>query len=118
MIWGVTMSHRSRWEYFRAVYGRYRQADLRLKQAMLNEFCANTGYNRKYAIRLLNGPPPDRVKLRRRRQRSPSYGSTVVSVLAAVWQAAGYPWSIRLQALLPLWMPWVRKHFAVSATGE
>ena len=23
---------------------------------MLDEFCSNTGYNRKYAIRLLNGP--------------------------------------------------------------
>ncbi len=50
------MSHRSRWEYFRAIYARYRQADRQLKQVILNEFCANTGYNRKYAIRLLNGP--------------------------------------------------------------
>ena len=25
---------------------------------MLNEFCLNTGYHRKYAIRLLNGAPP------------------------------------------------------------
>ena len=31
---------------------------------------------------------------------------------------AGYPWSIRLKALLPLWMPWVRKRFAVSAQVE
>jgi hypothetical protein len=43
------MSRRSRWEYFRTVYARYRQADRRLKQAMLNEFCAYAGYNRKYA---------------------------------------------------------------------
>jgi hypothetical protein len=112
------MSRRSRWEYFRAVYARYRQADRRLKQAMLNEFCANTGYNRKYAIRLLTGPPPERVQPRLPRHRSPRYGSTVVSVLAAVWQAAGYPWSVRLKALLPLWMPWVRKRFALSAPVE
>ena len=78
MIWGVVMSHRSRWEYFRAVYARYRQADRGLKQTMLNEFCANTGYNRKYAIRLLTGPPPERVQPRLRRHRSPRYGSTVV----------------------------------------
>jgi hypothetical protein len=45
------MSHRSRWEYLRAIYARYRQADRRLKQMIVNEFCANTGYNRKYAIR-------------------------------------------------------------------
>jgi len=114
------MSHRSRWEYFRAIYARYRQADRKLKQVILNEFCANTGYHRKYAIRLLNGPPPGRARpgRGRGRSRSPSYGSAVVSVLQAVWEAAGYPWSVRLKALLPLWMPWVKKRFGVSAEVE
>ena len=27
-----------------------------------------------------------------------------------IWEAAGYPWSVRL---LPLWMPWIRKHYRV-----
>ena len=109
------MSHRSRWEYFRAIYGRYRQADGKLKRVILNEFCANTGYHRKYAIRLLNGPPPSRARQNRRRPRSPSYGPAVVSVLAAMWEAAGYPWSVRLKALLPLWMPWVKRRAAGSS---
>jgi hypothetical protein len=102
------MSHRSRWEYFRAIYARYRQADRKLKQVILNEFCAKTRYHRKYAIRLLNGPPPGRTLPGRvrRQSRSPSYGTTVVSsVLQGVWEAAGYPWSVRLKVLLPLWMP-------------
>lgn len=54
------MSRNSRWEYFRAVYARYHQAERRGKQLIWDEFCANTGYNRKYALRLLNGPPPER----------------------------------------------------------
>jgi hypothetical protein len=114
------MSHRSRWEYFRAIYARYRQADRKLKQVILNEFCANTGYHRKYAIRLLNGPPPGRARPGRvrRRSRSPRYGTTALSVLAAVWEAAGYPWSVRLKALVPRWMPWVKKRFRVSAEVE
>jgi len=114
------MSHRSRWEYFRAIYARYRLADRKLKQVILNEFCANTGYHRKYAIRLLNGPPPGRTQPGRvrGRSRSPSYGSAVVSVLQAVWEAAGYPWSVRLKALVPLWMPWVKKRFRVSGEVE
>jgi hypothetical protein len=29
---------------------------------MLNEFCQVCGYNRKYAIRLLNGPAPQNSK--------------------------------------------------------
>jgi hypothetical protein len=112
------MRHRSRWEYFRAIYARYRQADRRLKQVIWNEFCANTGYHRKYAIRLLNGPPPERRKPRLHRRRSPRYGPAVISVLATVWEAASYPWSVRLKALVPLWMPWLRKHLRPSAEVE
>lgn len=41
-----------------------------------------------------------------------------MSVLQAVWEAAGYPWSVRLKALLPLWTPWVRERFRVSAEVE
>ena len=54
------MGSKARWEYFRAIYERYRKAERKAKQAMLNEFCSNTGYHRKDAIRLLNGPPPGR----------------------------------------------------------
>ena len=41
-----------------------------------------------------------------------------MSLLAAVWEAAGYPWSVRLQALLPLWMLWVRRRFRVPEEVE
>ena len=60
------LGHKAKWEYFRAVYERYRNAGREAKQVMLNEFCLNTGYNRKYAIRLLNGPPPGKQAERRR----------------------------------------------------
>ena len=52
------MSNKARWEYFRAIYGRYQKGDRKARQAILNEFCLNTGYHRKYAIRLLNGASP------------------------------------------------------------
>ena len=32
--------------------------DRKAREAILNEFCLNTGYHRKYAIRLLNGASP------------------------------------------------------------
>jgi hypothetical protein len=38
----------------------------------------------------------------------------VISLLAAIWQAAGYPWSVRLKALLPLWLPWTAKRFHLN----
>jgi len=112
------MSHASRWEYFRAVYARYQRADRKSKHVMLDEFCANTDYHRKYALRLLNGPPPERKRPRVCRAPAPRYSAGVIAVLGAVWEAAGYPWSVLLKALLPLWMPWVRKRFQLKPGME
>ncbi len=40
-------------------------------------------------------------------------------MLTSVWEAAaGYPWSVRLKALLPAWMPWIRKRFKLSPEIE
>jgi hypothetical protein len=82
---------------------------------MLDEFCATTGYQRKYALRLLNGPPPGPERPRRRR-RPVTYGLAVIQALTAIWEAAGYPWSVRLKALIPLWLPWARRRLRLSAT--
>jgi hypothetical protein len=112
------LGHEARWEYFRVMYERYRKADSKSRPRMLDEFCLTAGYNRKYAIRLLNGPPPGRERVRRPRGRKPGYGKQVVSILAAVWEAAGYPWSVRLKALLPSWMPWIRKHYRMDQETE
>ena len=100
------------------MYERYRQAGRAAKQVMLNEFCMTTGYNRKYAIRVLNGPPPRKRAERRPRGRRPRYGPQVLSFLGPVWEAAGYPGWVRLKALLPSWMPWIRKRYRVSPGME
>jgi len=112
------VGHQTKWEYLRAIYERYRQAGHRVKHVILNEFCLNTGYHRKYAIRLLNGPPPGKQPVGRARRRALRYGQETLSILTAVWEAAGYPWSVRLKALLPIWMPWMRKRFRLSAATE
>lgn len=112
------MGHKARWEYFRAVYGRYHQADSTGKRAMLNEFCLNTRYHRKYAIRLLNGPPPGPAAPRRARRRRPHYSRQVLSIVESIWEAAGYPWSVRLKALLPSWLPWIRKRYRLTPQLE
>ena len=112
------MGNKGRWELLRAIYDRYRNAGRKEKRVILSEFCANTGYHRKYAIRLLSGPRPGRWKSEPRRGRGVSYSQEVVALLTAVWEAAGYPWSVRLKALLPLWMPWIRKRFRVRPEME
>ena len=111
------MSRKSKWEYFKAIYSRYRQVSKATRQQILDEFCQVCAYNRKYAIRLLNGPPPHKPK-QQVKVRTPLYGPQVISILAAIWQAAGYPWSVRLKALLPLWLPWARKRFHLKPTLE
>jgi hypothetical protein len=114
----VDLGHAARWEYFRVIFERYRQVESKAKKGMLNEFCLNTGYHRKYAIRLLNGPPPGKGKETRPRGRKPRYSAAVVTLLGAVWEAAGYPWSVRLKAILPSWMPWIRQRYRPSAETE
>jgi transposase InsO family protein len=112
------LGNKGRWEYLRAIYERYQKAGRKAKKVILNEFCANTGYHRKYAIRLLSGARPEKWRSRRERRRGLSYRPETLAVLSAVWEAAGYPWSVRLKALLPLWLPWIRKHFRVRPEIE
>ena len=102
--------------YFESIYDRYHKASKYLKQRILDEFCKVCGYNRKYAIRKLNGPPlEDKTYLQQaakiRRQRPTIYSPQVIQLLSKVWEAAGYPCSIRLKFIIPLWLPWIEKRF-------
>jgi hypothetical protein len=108
------VTDQTKWEYLKAIHARYRGASRTLKQRILDEFCEVTKYHRKYALRLLNGPPPGRRPPPRRRQRAVRYSTRVIQILAAIWTAAGYPWSVRLKALLPLWLPWARPRFRLT----
>lgn len=115
------MSQKSKREYLRAIYPRYRKGPIAAKSHILDEFCEICGYNRKYALRLLNGPCPDRPARHcdgPRRKQKRTHGPQVISILTGIWEAAGYPWSTRLKALLPLWMPWVRKRFSLTPKIE
>jgi len=94
---------------------RYRQAERRERSRLLDEFTAMTGLHRKYAIALLGKPPPARV---RRSARSSRFDSEAVTALVQLWTACDYPWSRRLHAMLPLWLPATRERFAMSERVE
>ncbi len=100
------MSARAKGEYVQAIDHRYRHAGRPEKRRILDEFCQVAGYHRKHAIRLLNGPAPGAARPPRR--RAATYRPAVIEVLRAISSAAGYPWSLRLKALLPLWLPWAK----------
>jgi hypothetical protein len=108
------MSGKTRWDYLKAIYVRYKRVSKPLRARILDEFCQVCDYNRKYAIRLLNGPTPQKPKTIIRKGRPSTYGAKVISALTAIWEAAGYPCSVRLKALLPLGLAWAIKRMALT----
>jgi hypothetical protein len=108
--------HASKMDYLRRIHRRYSEARRLEKRRILDEFCQVTRYHRKYALRLLHHPLPAAGPAHRRRR--PTYGTPTIAVLRAVWEAANYPWSVRLKALLPTWLPWVRTRLTVTPTIE
>jgi hypothetical protein len=89
---------------------RYERADKAGKSHLLDEVCTVTGYHRKAVIRLLRRSAVRRV---RRRGRPIRYGPSVIGALRRIWAAAGYPWSVRLCALLPAWLPWATRRWKI-----
>jgi hypothetical protein len=111
------VGRKARWEYLREIFARYQKASWKEKGRILTEFCTVARYNRKYALRLLNGKPPKKVPPPRRKRR-PTYPSKLIEILRVIWETANYPWSLRLKALIPLWLPWIRKHFDLTPRLE
>ena len=100
------MSPRSKREYVEAVFLRYKQADRSNKGRILDEFCATSGYHRKYAIRLLRNFKRFTQPKARPRGPKPLYQhKAIIRPLKKIWLAANLPCSKRLRALLPLWLP-------------
>lgn len=87
---------------------RYAGATRGERSKVLDEFCRLSNYHRKYAIALLRRPADEEPAKARR--RGPTYTAEAVRVLERLWDVAGYPWSVRLKGMLPLWLPWARKH--------
>lgn len=112
------MSPQAKWEYYTMMHVRYHKAKSRKeKSQLLTEFCQSHSCHRKHALRLLNGAPPP-AKRPTRNKRTTLYSSRILSIIESVWEAAGYPWSVRLKATLQLWLPWIRERFSVLPSEE
>lgn len=104
----------SRREYLEAIRNRYRKACRKEKTVILNEFCANCGYNRKYAIRLLRKKSPPLPN----RKPGPAYRydkDLLLVPLKRIWFATDQMCSKKLKAAIPLWLPFYEEeHEALS----
>ena len=113
---GTRVGPQARREYLARMQERYQRASREEKGRLLDEVCQMTGYHRKAVIRRLRRAEPRQRG--RRRGRPVRYGPDVVAALRAIWTAAGYPWSVRLKALLPAWLPWARRRLRLTPTTE
>jgi hypothetical protein len=108
------MSPRSKKEYTEAVHKRYKHASRSEKKVILDEFCATTGYHRKYAIILLKGFKRFSKPVRKKRGRKARYRKDeIIQPLKKIWLAANLPCSKRLKAILPLWLPGYHERFGM-----
>lgn len=113
------MKRKFKMNYLKSIYNRYYKSSKEEKKKILDEFCKNCGYNRKYAIRLLNDIPPDDRKLpENRRKRGTIYLKETIKILEKIWEASGYLWSERLKVALPLWISWAKRHFRIEERVE
>ncbi len=102
------MSYRAKRELLLQIAPRYREASSMLKEVILDEFVAATGYARKYAIRLLNHPA--NLKLTIARPRPPRYGPEVQQALHLAWTAANHICAKRLVPFLPTLVTSLEQH--------
>lgn len=70
----------------KAIQLRYRRADKKGEVAILNEFCAVSGYHRKYAIHILN-ERGKRHKQQRPGRKPVCYSHELLIALKRLWFA-------------------------------
>jgi hypothetical protein len=97
------MSHTSKEEYLESCRRRYPSRNRAGKSAMIDEVSDTLGWDRKHAIKALNG----RVahgKHAKRRSSKPTYGPAEQAVIVAIWKHSEQPCGARLKQTLPHWI--------------
>ena len=94
------MSRMATNEYIGTKRRAYAQADRAKRTRILDEVCETTGYERKYANRLLTG----NRKFREHKGRGKTYGEDVASALKKVWREAGCPCLPYFKAEVERWV--------------
>lgn len=102
------------------VLPRYLKGNRKEKTRILDEYCANTGYNRKYAIWKLNFyqmHEKDRPRKRVRR-RDRKYGLDVQKALEKIWKACDRICSARLHPFIPEMISVLKRFGEIHVSGE
>ena len=108
------MSCESRNEYISVQKRRYRRAGRAFKTRLLDEVCEICEYERKHAIKLLNG------SLKRtggKRGRKSEYNDPeLIKALKTLWLRSGLMCSKRLKQAIPSWLMYYEKHYGALSS--
>lgn len=109
------MSQKAKREYLREIKSRYNKADKQQKNKILTEFCNVCGYNRKYAIYLLNQKQKKDNLVNKKPGRKRNYNNPVIiHFLKIMLKATNLICSKRLKPIIPLWMPFYESTYCVK----
>lgn len=89
---------------------RYQGRGTEGKSRLLDDFCEQYGYERKYAIKLLGGTVEAVATKHSPPGPEPRY-EPIVEVIEQVWTAAEQLCGKRLVRALPLWLPHYERHY-------
>lgn len=102
------MNMLSKREYLQAITRRYHRSSKRVKSNILDEFCTICGYNRSYAIRLLN--QGHKRKRRKPGRRSRYGGADFTQALKRIWLASEQLCGRRLKECMSWYVEYYPKH--------
>lgn len=110
------MTLRGRREYFQAVIRRYHRSGKGQKGIILSEFCATTGLNRSYVIRLFNAGYRQQRKKPGRRSKYDTAGFRLV--LARFWSGTQYLCGRLLKAAIPAYIPFYEEMYGALSSED
>lgn len=103
------MSNEMKSEWLPKMKIRYARRSRDGKSRMLDELCEDYGYERKYAIKLLNDGLPE-PSGRKHPGREPQYES-IEPIVRQIWLSAEQPCGKRLVPILHQWLPFYERRF-------
>jgi len=105
----MRMSNELKKEWLPKLQRRYAQRNREGKSTLLDEFCEDYGYERKYAIKILTGHLP--ASTGGQRPGPPRQYTQIEPVVRQVWLSAEQPCGKRLQPILRQWLPFYERRY-------
>lgn len=110
------MSQEVKENWLPKVRTRYEKRSREGKSRMLDELCEDHGYERKYAIKLLNGSLPE-PSGRPRSGPVPQY-EIIEPIARQMWLAAEQPCGKRLMPILRQWLPFYERRYGKVSSRQ